>query len=156
MARVAVRGAIVVLLALTLWLEMWFVPDAVNRIAATFPEVQPLTAPAILWAVLAATCIQAVLVIGFLLTFQSADHRPEQMSRRTGWRAMLGCLLAFLALVVAALIALTVQGYTTPGVTLLLLAAGLTAFVVIVSIVVVLGTTATVRTPRNPRYPTLT
>jgi uncharacterized membrane protein len=66
---------------------------------------------------------------------------------------MLGCLLAFLALIVAALIALTVQGYTTPGVTLLLLAAGLTAFVVIVSIVVLLGTTATVRKAAEPALP---
>ena len=38
---------------------------------------------------------------------------------------MLGCLIAFFTLVVTALVGLSVQGYTTPGVTLVLLAAGL-------------------------------
>ena len=65
-------------------------------------------------------------------------------------------LIAFVLATVAGIAVLFTPSYTTPGVTLLLLGAGLTTFVVIVSIVVVLGTTATVRTPRNPRYPTLT
>jgi hypothetical protein len=112
--------------------------------------------PAIVWTVLAATFIQAVLAIGFLLTFHSTDDRPTWVSRRTGWRAMLGCLTAFLALVITALVGLTVRGYTTPGVTLLLLGAGIGAFVGIVALVVLLGATATARTLGHVRYPTLT
>jgi hypothetical protein len=69
---------------------------------------------------------------------------------------MLGCLTAFLALVITALVGLTVRGYTTPGVTLLLLGAGIGAFVGIVALVVLLGATATARTLGHVRYPTLT
>ena len=58
--------------------------------------------------------------------------RQRRIELVRGWLlATVGCLLAFLVLVVAAFIALSVMGYTTPGVMIGLIGGGLLGLVVV-------------------------
>ncbi|KFF58128.1 hypothetical protein JF66_20965, partial [Cryobacterium sp. MLB-32] len=89
-------------------------------------------------------CWQAVALIGLRLVVLIRDHRFDSSSY--GWlRAMVGCLLAFIVLVVSAFIALSVMGYTTPGVMYGLIAGGLVALIIVVSLMVFLGANSVIR-----------
>ncbi|MCU6480109.1 DUF2975 domain-containing protein [Arthrobacter sp. A2-55] len=123
----AVVGVLLVLL-LSIIAQLWLLPAEIRSVAATFPEVERLAAPAIIWGAVAIACWQAIALIGLRLA--APLRRGEFGPAWYGWlRGMLGCLMAFLALVVAALIALNVMGYATPGVMLGLLGSGIIAAV---------------------------
>ncbi|MET3921076.1 DUF2975 domain-containing protein [Arthrobacter sp. UYEF20] len=140
----ALTAVLLVLLLLSVFTQVWVLPSAVERMAAVFPEVKPLVVRSIIWGVIAIACWQAVAVIGLRLVIRARDHRFDASSYR--WlRAMVGCLPAFIVLVVSAFIALNVMGYTTPGVMLGLIAGGLMALIAVGSLVLFLGTRPLVR-----------
>lgn len=132
-------AALVSLLVLSVFAQGWLLPAAVARGVAAFPEVEPLAVPAIAWGVCAIACWQAIAVIGLRLVISARDHRLNTSSGPL-LRAMLGCLLAFIALVVAAFIALNAWGYTTPGVMLGLIAGGFGALIAAGALLLFLGT----------------
>lgn len=123
-----------ILLLMSVFAQVWIIPSAVERAVAVFPEVEPLAVPAIIWGICAIACWQAIAVIGLRLVICARDHKFDPSTDK--WqRAMVGCLLAFLALVVAAFIALNVLAYTPPGVMLGLIAGGLIALIAASSLV---------------------
>lgn len=126
----ALSAILVVLLLLSLFGQLRVFPASVDRIVAVFPEVEPLALPAVLWGVAAIACWQAVAVIGLRLISRARRHGFDA-STTNGIRAMIGCLLVFVALVVSAFIALNVMGYTTPGVMYGLIGVGLVALIVV-------------------------
>ena len=135
----ALTGVLLVLLLLSVFTQVWVLPSEVERVVAAFPEVKPLAIPSVIWGVIAIACWQVVAVIGLRLAILARDHRFDASAY--GWlRAMVGCLLAFIVLVVSAFIALSVMGYTTPGVMLGLAAGGLVALIAVGSLVLFLGT----------------
>lgn len=120
----ALTVGLLILLLLSVFAQVWFLPSAVESAVAVFPEVEPLKVPAMVWGICALACWQAIAAIGLRLVIRARDHRLDSSADK--WlRAMVGCLLAFIVLVVAAFIALNVLGYTTPGVMLGLIAGGL-------------------------------
>lgn len=134
------------LLLLSVFAQVWILPSAVESVVAVFPEVEPLTVPAIVWGICAIACWQAIAVIGLRLVIRARDHGFDSSANK--WlRAMVGCLLAFIVVVVAAFIALNVLGYTTPGVMLGLIAGGFSALIAATSLVLYLGTR-----PPMPQY----
>jgi hypothetical protein len=117
---------VLLLLLLSVVAQIWLLPLEVRRVTATFPEVEPLAVPAVVWGVVAIACWQAVALISLRLArpIRNGEFGPAWY----GWlRGMLGCLLAFLVLVVAAFVALKVMGYATPGVMLGLIGSGIIA-----------------------------
>jgi drug/metabolite transporter (DMT)-like permease len=108
-----IAGLIVVLLV-SVVTQLWAFPAEVQRIATTFPEVEPLVVPGVIWGVIAIACWQAIAVIGLRLVVLSRDHRLNASDYGWLW-AIIGCLLAFLVLVVSAFLALSVMGYSTPA-----------------------------------------
>jgi len=140
------------LLLFSIALQVRVLPHEVGLIATTFPEVEPLVVPSIVWGVIAIACWQAIAVIALrliaLARHPGSDHERGGSAR--GWvRAIVGCLVAFLALVVSAFIALSVMGYTTPGVMLGLIGAGIIALIALVRLVIYLGMKTVVR-PYSP------
>jgi hypothetical protein len=130
--------ALLVLLLLSVVVQVWVLPAAVARAVSLFPEVRTLTVPAIVWGICAIACWQAIAVIGLHLVHRAREHRADSSTYK--WlRAVIGCLLAFIALVTSAFIALNGMGYTPPGVMLGLLAGGLIALVAVGSLVLFLG-----------------
>lgn len=120
---VALAVGLLFLLLLSVFAQVWILPSAVERVVAVFPEVEPLTVPAIVWGICAIACWQAIAAIGLRLVVSARDHKVDS-SASTWLYAMVACLLAFIVLVVAAFIALNVLGYATPGVMLGLIAGG--------------------------------
>lgn len=134
----ALTVALVILLLLSVPVQAWLLPAAVARGVAAFPEVGPLAAPAIVWGVCAIACWQAMAVIGLRLVRSAGGHGPHSSAGK--WlRALFGCLLAFIALIVAAFIALNILGYTPPGVMLGLIAGGFGALVAAGTLALFLG-----------------
>lgn len=138
-ASFALSAILVVLLLLSLFGQLRVFPASVDRLVAVFPEVEPLALPAVIWGVAAIACWQAVAVIGLRLISRT-HHHGFDASITNGIRAMIGCLLLFIALVVSAFVALAVMGYTTPGVMFGLIAVGLVALIVVGSLVLFLRT----------------
>ena len=140
----ALTVGLLVLLLLSVVAQVWIVPSAVERVVAVFPEVRSLAVPAILWGICAIACWQAIAVIGLRLVARAHDHGFDSSAKE--WLgAVVGCLLVFIVLVMAAFIALNVHGYTPPGVMLGLIAGGLTAVIAATSLLLFLGTKPTVR-----------
>lgn len=140
----ALTAGLLVLLVSSVFAQVWLVPSAVEKAVAVFPEVRPLAVPAILWGICAIACWQAIAVIGLRLVVRARDNRFDSSANK--WLgAVIGCLLVFIVLVVAAFIALNVLGYTTPGVMLGLIAGGFTAIIAATSLVLFLGTKPTMR-----------
>lgn len=120
--------ALVAFLLLSVLVQVWVLPAAVERAVSLFPEVGPLAAPAILWGVCAVLCWQVIAVIGLQLVRRALENRAGSSTHR--WiGAVIGCLLAFAALVAFAFIALNETGYTPPGVMLALVTGGLIALI---------------------------
>jgi len=127
------RGALMAALALCIVLffllvavQLWWVPNVVDAVASTFPEVLPIVSPAIIWGAMAIACLQAILAIVFWRVLRNDRQKIDPASR--GWlRAIMGCLVVFLALVVTAFVALNVMSYTTPAVMYGLLLVGIAA-----------------------------
>ena len=129
----AVLAALLLLLLLSVVVQAWVLPAAVERAASLYPEVRPLTVPAIVWGVCSIACWQAIAVIAVQL-LRRGRGRPSGIAPGTLLAAAGGCLAAFVVLVIAAFIALNGLGYTPPGVMLGLLAAGFTALIALGSL----------------------
>jgi len=136
---IALGALLIVSLILSVVTQVWLFPAAVQSVVTVFPEVSLLTVPAVTWGVLAVLCWQAVAVIALRVIVLSRTGR-FYASAHEWLRAMVGFILAFLVLVVSALIALTVMGYTTPGVMIGLIVGGLVASVTAVSLILYLAT----------------
>ncbi|HEY9470526.1 MAG TPA: DUF2975 domain-containing protein [Propionibacteriaceae bacterium] len=135
----ALTAVLLGLLLLSLLTQMWALPTAVERTVALFPEVESIAVPAIVWGVIAIACWQAIAVICLRILMLARERRFGDSA--DGWLyAIVGCLLAFIVLVAAALIALTVMEYDTPGVMLGLLGGGLIAFIAVCSLGISLAT----------------
>lgn len=124
--RIAIpfTAALTVFLIFGVYLQVWGVPSEVRAIARIFPEVEPIVVPSIIWGAVAIACWQAVAVLGLRVT-AFARHDEFVSSVLPALRAMAVCLVVFFVLVALAFIALIIMGYSTPGVMLGLLAAGL-------------------------------
>jgi len=126
----AISAVLVVGLVASALVQVWALPPAAASVGATFPEAALLVVPGVTWGVLAIACWQAAAVFGLRVVVLVRQRRSGAAA--SGWLlAMVGCLIAFLALVVAAFIALSVMGYTTPGVMLGLIGGGLLALIAI-------------------------
>lgn len=141
---------LLVLLGVSVIAQLRLLPDAVASVVTTFPETEPLTVPAITWGVLAIACGQSVAIVGCRLAFLASDRAPKAL-RRTWLQAMVGCLLAFLVLVVTAYIALTIMTYTTPGVMYGLIFLGILAAIATAALAAHLRTTKPVQHYSQPR-----
>lgn len=134
----AALAALLLLLLLSVVAQAWILPAAVERAASLFPEVRPLTVPAIVWGVCSIACWQAIAVIAVQLLRRDPDHgsgiAPGKLLAAVG-----ACLAAFILLVVSAFVALNGVGYTPPGVMLGLLAAGFTALIALGSLAFLAG-----------------
>ncbi|MCU1584554.1 MAG: hypothetical protein JWM49_1110 [Microbacteriaceae bacterium] len=140
----AVTAVLLVLLLLSVFTQVWALPSAVESVVAVFPEVKPLAVPSVIWGVIAIACWQAVGVIGLRIAALARDDRFDASAY--GWlRAMVGCLLVFIVLVVSAFVALNVMGYTTPGVMLGLIGGGLIAVIAVGCLVLFLVTRPALR-----------
>ncbi len=140
---ISITALLLVLLLLSVMTQVWVLPSQVARVVVVFPEVKPLAAASVIWGVVAIACWQAVAIIGLRLVILVRDHRFNSSS--FGWlRAIVGCLLAFIVLVVSAFIALSAMGYATPAM-LGLVASGLVALIIVVALVVFLGANSVVR-----------
>lgn len=148
-ASVALGAVLLILLLLSVFAQVWTLPAAVERVVALFPEVAPLAAPAIVWGICAIACWQAMAVIGLRLV-ASTRHQQADSSPGPWLRAIVACLLAFVALVVAAFIALNVLRYTPPGVMLGLIAGGLGALIAAGALALFLGTRPPLRYFSHP------
>ncbi|MCB5281497.1 MULTISPECIES: DUF2975 domain-containing protein [unclassified Arthrobacter] len=134
----ALSVALVALFLLSVVVQVWVWPAAVERTVFLFPEVGPLAAQAILWGVCAVLCWQVIAVIGLELVRRALGNRADSSTRR--WiGAVIGCLLAFAAIVTVAFTALNERGYTPPGVMLGLFAGGLIALISAGALAVFLG-----------------
>lgn len=142
---IALLALLLALLVLSVFIQVWALPREVDALVSVFPEVTPLAAPSVIWGVVAIACWQAIAVIGLRLVVLVRGHRFDSSSY--GWiRGMVGCLIAFIVLVVCAFIALSVMGYATP-LMLGLIASGLVALVIVVSLLIFLGANSAVRQP---------
>lgn len=134
----AIRTVLVAALCASVALQVRILPGAVARVTETFPVVAPLTVPAVAWGIVAIACWQVLAFIGLRIVALARNHTfgpPDY-----GWlRGIVGCLLAFSALVVLAYISLSVAGYGSPGVTLGLVGMGLIALVGASSLALFLG-----------------
>ena len=70
--------------------------------------------PGLVWGVIAIACCQAIVIIGLrLVALARTDQFAESAS---GWlRAIVGCLLGFITLIVLAIATLAVRGYSSPA-----------------------------------------
>jgi hypothetical protein len=101
-------------LAGSLFLQVWAFPSLVTGIAGAFPEVEWLVVPGVVWGALAIGCWQAIAVITLRIVALARGDRFDASAYGLVW-AIVGCLMVFLALVAAVLIALTMWGYTSPA-----------------------------------------
>jgi hypothetical protein len=137
--HVALTAALLLALALSLFMQLWALPTEIERVITTFPETAPLAVPSVVWEVVAIGCWQVTILIGLRLVMLARRNRLNASAY--GWlRAIVGFLLAFFALVVTAFVALNVMGYTTPGVIYGLIGAGLIALIASGSLAVFLST----------------
>ena len=129
----AALAPLFLLLLLSIVVQAWILPAAVERAVSLFPEVRPLTVPAIVWGVVAMARWQGIAVLAALLLRRGRDRSsgiaPGKLLAAAG-----GCLAAFIALVASAFVVLNGLGYTPPGVMLGLLAAGFTALIALGSL----------------------
>lgn len=105
---------LLVLLLVSVFLQVWVLPREIERATTTFPETEPLAMPGLIWGVSAIACWQAIVVIGLRLVALARDDKFEESAY--GWfRAIVGCLLVFIVLVVLAITTLAVKGYSSPA-----------------------------------------
>lgn len=143
---IVLTALILALLVLSVLVEALALPSFARSAATAFPEVSSLVVPAIIWGVFAIACWQVIGVMGIRLVLLPPDHGVD--ASVSGWvRVIVGCLLAFLALVVAAFVVLSIKGYATPGVMLGLIVSGIIAVFGVLSLVVFRGIRSTVRHP---------
>jgi hypothetical protein len=135
----ALTAVLLALLVFSVLLQVWFLPAEVGAVGVVFPETKPIAVPSIVWSVIAIACWQAVAVMCLRIGMLRRRHRFNAAAY--GWlRAIVGCLLAYIILAVAAFIALNAMGFTTPGVMLGLIGTGLIAVIIVASLLLFLGT----------------
>lgn len=135
----ALTAVLLVLLVLSVVTQVWILPSEVRSVVAVFPEVNPIAVPSVIWGVIAIACWQVAAVIGLKLVHLARDHGLD--ASNYGWiQAMIGCILAFIVLVLAAFITLNIMGYTPPGVMLGLIGGGILAMIAAGSLALFLGT----------------
>ena len=108
------------LLLASVYLEAWVLPREIDRTTATFPQTTPLAVPGLAWGIAAIACGQAIVLIGFRLVALSRKGTFEG-SAAPWLRAIVACLLAFIALIVVAFVTLAVSGYGSPAMVELIL-----------------------------------
>ncbi len=151
-ALFALISVLLVLLLLSVFAQVRVLPTAIANVVAVFPEVKPLVVPSVIWGVIAIACWQAVGLIGVRLAILARDYRFDASAYK--WlRAMIDCLLGFIVLVGSAYIALSVKGYTTPGVMYGLIGGGLLALIGVVSLALFLATRPVVHFPHTGPAP---
>lgn len=143
-ALFALSVALLAFLLLSILVQVWVLPKAVERAVSLFPEVGPLAVSAILWGICAILCWQVIAVIGLQLVRRALEPRADSSAHKW-FGAVIGCLLAFVALVALAFIALNAAGYTPPGVMLGLVAGGLIALVSAGALTLLLGNSPSLR-----------
>jgi hypothetical protein len=132
-------AALLVVLAGSVLLEVWALPAEIATVGVVFPQTRPIAVPAVIWGVIAIACWQAVVLICLRIVAMARQERFN--SSVYGWlRAIVGCLLAYLVLVVGAFIALSMMGFMTAGVMLGLIGTGLVALIGALSLGLFLGT----------------
>jgi hypothetical protein len=123
-ALFALTALLLALLLACLFLQVWVLPHQIERATTTFPETAPLALPGLLWGVTAIACGETILIIGLRLVVLARTDKFEDDA--SGWlRAIVGCLLAFIVLVVLAITALAVKGYRSPATPELVVVGGL-------------------------------
>jgi hypothetical protein len=131
-------AVILLALALSVFAQVRVLPTEVGKVVDMFPEVQPLAVPSVVWGVLAIAFWQLVAIIALHLLGLARNHKFEAAAKV--WiLAIIGCLIAFLVLVVSAFIALAMMNYGTPGAMFGLLGGGILAVVAVTSLVAFLG-----------------
>lgn len=126
------------LLVFSVVVQVWFLPSEVRAVVTVFPEVQPLAVTSVIWGVLAIACWQIAGILALGLIWHTYRHHFDA-STHGRLRTMIVCLILFIALVVAALIALNIMGYSTPGVMFGLIGTGLLAVIGATSLAIFLG-----------------
>jgi hypothetical protein len=121
------------MLVASVLVQVWAFPATVAGVAETFPEVDYLVVPGVVWGVLAIACWQAIGVILLRTVALARAHRLDATAYGWLW-AVVGCLMVFLMLVAAAVVGLTAWGYSTPAM-LALNAAGMLSAIAGVSLV---------------------
>lgn len=135
----ALMTALLVALLASVALQVWALPAAANAVVAVFPEVQPIVVPSIIWGVIAIACWQAAAIIGLRITVLARNHKFDASAYGL-LRAIIWILVSYVAQAVAAVIALNVLGWATPGVIYGLFVSGLLALVIVGAVVLFLGT----------------
>lgn len=124
--EILLTAVLIAVLALSLYLQLWGLPAGARAVARTFPEVESLVVPSIVWGILAMACWEAVAILGLrVIILVRRDNFAA--SALPLLRAMVFSFVAFFLLVAMAFIALGVMGYLTAGVMLGLVAGGLIA-----------------------------
>lgn len=134
----AAMMGLLALLLLSVFIQVRALPLEVAHVAAVFPEVTPIMLPSVIWGVMAIACWQVAALRGLRILALARDQKfgPSAYGML---RAIVGCLLVFIVLIVAALVALNVLGYGTPGVLLGLIGGGLLALIGASSLALFLG-----------------
>lgn len=134
----ALTMVLFVVLALSVFAQVWVLPSEIGKVVSVFPEVQPLAVPSVVWGVLAIACWQVVTLIGLHLVALDRDQKFEAAAK-SSILAIIGSLLAFIVLVISAYVALIMMAYATPGVMVGLMGGGILAVVAVTSLVAFLG-----------------
>ena len=156
-SSVLISAQLVAALVLSVLAQVWLLPSEIRATVAMYPEVQPLVIPGIIWGIAAIACLQGIGIVGLrivvLLRTADASTSPTAASlykaRVYRWLwAVVGCLVAFLALVIVAYTALAVLGYSTPAM-LALIAARIVATAAAIALALFLTTRPGIRTDRR-------
>lgn len=121
-------GILSVLFLVSILGELWVLPNEISQTTAAFPETASHATIGLFWGVSAITCCQVILISGWRLVALASDGQRARAASFRWVRAIVGCLLVLTGLVLAALVLLSVWGYSSP-LSLFLAAAGLVALI---------------------------
>lgn len=131
--------ALVALLLLSLFIQVWAQPAEVWQWVSNYPVLEPLAVPGIIWEVIAIACWQAVGLIGLRVAVLIRHRRFGPSSYGWLW-AMMAFLIAFIVLVVAAFIYLKSTGFWSPSLGFELGAVAFMALLAVILLVLFLAT----------------
>lgn len=118
--------ALIIFLGFCLYLQVQGIPSGARAIGKTFPEVERLVLPSIIWGIFAVACWEGLAILG-LRVVTLAWKNKLGLSILPTLRAMVACLALFFVLAALAFIVLGAMGYLTGGAMLGLLGSGLIA-----------------------------
>jgi len=125
MRRGVLAALLLALILLSVVGELWILPSGIERVTTSFRETQSHATIALGWGIAAMTCCQAILLIGLRLVALRRDESKFEASAFRWSRAIVGCLLLLVALIVAAMVLLSLWGYSSPLSFLLGIAGGI-------------------------------